>query len=158
MTMPPIHKILASTALCLAVGASLLPAAEWENHYPEEAVVVQGVSSQMTADLDEASVLYAYFAADSKIAYIEESFATSTVAVCVRYLFDESGDFVAAACRISTQSVFSDEWTHSQMILVRGQHLKVERCGISEAIDERAKHIMKRCLADWKQQSKKIRK
>ena len=59
---------------------------------------------------------------------------------------------------ISTQSVFSDEWTHSQMILVRGQHLKVERCGISEAIDERAKHIMKRCLADWKQQSKKIRK
>ena len=103
-------------------------------------------------------MLYSYFAADSKIAYIEESFSTSMVFVCIRYLFDESGDFVAAACRISTQSVFSDEWTHSQMILVRGQHLKVERCGISEAIDERAKHIMKRCLADWKQQSKKIRK
>ena len=142
MTMPPYRKILATAFLCLAVGASLLPAAEWENHYPEEAVVVQGVSSQMTADLDEASVLYAYFAADSKIAYIEESFSTSMVAVCIRYLFDESGDFVAAACRISTQSVFSDDWTHSQMILVRGQHLKVERCGISEAIDERAKHIM----------------
>ena len=156
--MPQLRKILATTALCLAAGAGTLTASEWKNHYPEEAVVIQGVSSQITADLDESSVLYAYFAADSKIAYIEESFSTSMVAVCIRYLFDESGDFVAAACRISTQSVFSDEWTHSQMILVRGQHLKVERCGISEAIDERAKHIMKRCLADWKQQSKKIRK
>ena len=158
MTMPTIHRILATTALCLAAGSGTLTASEWKNHYPEEAVVIQGVSSQITADLDESSVLYSYFAADSKIAYIEESFSTSMVAVCIRYLFDESGDFVAAACRISTQSVFSDEWTHSQMILVRGQHLKVERCGISEAIDERAKQIMKRCLADWKQQSKKIRK
>ena len=152
------HKILTTAAICLAAGSGTLTASEWKNHYPEEAVVIQGVSSQITADLDESSVLYSYFAADSKIAYIEESFSTSMVAVSIRYLFDESGDFVAAACRISTQSVFSDEWTHSQMILVRGQHLKVERCGISEVIDERAKHIMKRCLADWKQQSKKIRK
>ena len=152
------HKILASTALCFVAVSGTLTASEWKNHYPEEAVVIQGVSPQITADLDESSVLYSYFAADSKIAYIEESFSTSMVAVCIRYLFDESGDFVAATCRISTQSVFSDEWTHSQMTLVRGQHLKVERCGISEAIDERAKHIMKRCLADWKQQSKKIRK
>ena len=156
--MPQLRKILAITALCLAAGSGTLTASEWKNHDQEEAVVIQGVSSQITADLDESSVLYSYFAADSKIAYIEESFSTSMVAVCIRYLFDKSGDFVAAACRISTQSVFSDEWTHSQMILVRGQHLKVERCGISEAIDERAKHIMKRCLADWKQQSKKIRK
>ena len=158
MTMPTIHRILTTTALCLAAGSGTLTASEWKNHYPEEAVVIQGVSSQITADLDESSVLYSYFAADSKIAYIEESFSTSMVAVCIRYLFDESGDFVAAACRISTQSVFSDEWTHSQKLLVHGQHLKVERCGISEAIDERAKRIVKRCLADWKQQSKKIRK
>ena len=147
--------ILATTALCLAVGASLLPAAEWENHYPEEAVVVQGVSSRMTADLDESSVLYAYFAADSKIAYIEESFATSTVAVCVRYLFDESGNFAAASCRISTLSAFSEEWTHSQTLRVPGQLLKVARCGISEAIDERAERIMKRCSADWEKQRNK---
>lgn len=152
------HKILTIAAICLAAGSGTLTASEWKNHYPEEAVVIQGVSSQITADLDESSVLYSYFAADSKIAYIEESFSTSMVAVCIRYLFDESGDFVAAACRISTQSVFSDEWTHSQKLLVHGQHLKVERCGISEAIDERAKRIVKRCLADWKQQSKKIRK
>ena len=158
MSMSSTPRILATSALCLAAGAGTLTAAEWKNHYPQEAVVIQGVSSQITADSDESSVLYSYFAADSKIAYIEESFSTSMVAVCIRYLFDESGDFVAAACRISTQSVFSDDWTHSQMILVRGQHLKVERCGISEAIDERARHIMKRCLADWKQQSKKIRK
>ena len=157
-TMPSIHKILTTSALCLASGAGTLTASEWKKHYPKEAVVIQGVSSQITADLDESSVLYSYFAADSKIAYIDESFSTSMVAVSIRYLFDESGDFVAAACRISTQSAFSDEWTHSQKLLVRGQHLKVERCGISEAIDERAKHIMKRCLADWKQQSKKIRK
>ena len=155
MTMPPYRKILATAFLCLAVGASLLPAAEWENHYPEESVVVQGVSSQMTADLDEASVLYAYFAADSKIAYIEESFATSTVAVCVRYLFDESGNFAAASCRISTLSAFSEEWTHSQTLLVPGQLLKVARCGISEAIDERAERIMKRCSADWEKQRNK---
>lgn len=174
MTKPPFHRILATTAICLAaIGVSSCSpcplmelsgnmAKEWQNYYPEESAVVQGCVSKMTAadcaDLEEGKSLYAYFAADSKIAYIEESFSTSTVAVCVRYLFDESGDFAAAACRISTQSAFSDEWTHSQMILVRGQHLKVERCGISEAIDERAKRIMKRCLADWKQQSKKIRK
>lgn len=156
--MPAIHKILTTIVLCLAAGSGTLTASEWKNHYPEEAVVIQGVSSQITADLDESSVLYSYFAADSKIAYIEESFSTSMVAVSIRYLFDESGDFAAAACRISTQSAFSDEWTHSQKLLVHSQHLKVERCGISEAIDERAKRIMKRCLADWKQQSKKIRK
>ena len=158
MTTGSLLIFLTTSALCLASGAGTLTASEWKNHYPKEAVVIQGVSSQITADLDESSVLYSYFAADSKIAYIEESFSTSMVAVCIRYLFDESGDFAAAACRISTQSAFSDEWTHSQKLLVRGQHLKVERCGISEAIDERAKHIMKRCLADWKQQSKKIRK
>ena len=174
MTMLTIPRILATSALCLAaVGVSSCSpcplmelsgnmAKEWQNYYPEEPAVVQGCVSKMTAadcaDLEEGKSLYAYFAADSKIAYIEERFSTSTVAVCVRYLFDESGDFAAAACRISTQSVFSDEWTHSQNLLVHGQHLKVERCGISEAIDERAKRIMKRCLADWKQQSKKIRK
>ena len=156
--MPTIPRILTTTALCLVAGSGTLTASEWKNHYPEEAVVIQGVSSQITADLDESNVLYSYFAADSKIAYIEESFSTSMVAVCIRYLFDESGNFVAASCRTSILSAFSDEWTHSQKLLVHGQHLKVERCGISEAIDERAKHIMKHCLADWKQQSKKIRK
>ena len=174
MTMPAILRILSTTALCLAAGTcvscSSRPviepsgnmATEWQNYYPEDASLVQGCVSKMTAadsaDMEESRGYYVYFVADHKIAYIEESFSTSMVSVSIRYLFDESGDFVAAACRISTQSVFSDEWTHSQMILVRGQHLKVERCGISEAIDERAKHIMKRCLADWKQQSKKIRK
>ena len=162
--------ILTSTALCLAAlglsSCSPRPlmelsgnvATEWQNYYPEESAVVQGCVSKMTVDLDESSVLYAYFAADSKIAYIEESFSTSTVAVCVRYLFDESADFVAAACRISTQSVFSDEWTHSQKLLVHGQHLKIERCGISEAVEARAKRIMKLCLADLENQSKKRRK
>jgi hypothetical protein len=174
MTKFQFPRILASTALCLAAGTcvscSSRPviepsgnmATEWQNYYPEDATLVQGCVSKMTAadsaDMEEGWGYYVYFVADHKIAYIEESFSTSMVAVCIRYLFDASGAFVAAACRISTQSVFSDDWTHSQMFLVRGQHLKVERCGISEAIDERARHIMKRCLADWKQQSKKIRK
>ena len=170
MSMPAIHKILATSALCLAAmglsSCSPCPfaelsgnmATEWQNYYPEEAAVVQGCVSEMKADSDESSVLYAYFAADSKIAYIEESFSTSTVAVCVRYLFDESGDFVAAACRISTQSLFSDEWTHSQKLLVHNQYLKVEQCGISEAVADRAKRIMKLCLADLATQSPKIQK
>ena len=172
--MPPFHRILTTTALSLtAMGLSSCSpcplmelsgnmAKEWQNYYPKESAVVQGCVSKMTAadcaDLEEGKSLYAYFAADSKIAYIEESFSTSTVAVCVRYLFDESGDFVAAACRISTQSVFSDEWTHSQKFLVHGQHLKVERCGISEAVADRAKRIMKLCLSDLQNQSKKIKK
>ena len=168
--LPSIPGILPTAALCLAAmglsSCSPCPlaepsgnmATEWQNYYPEEAAVVQGCVSEMTADSDESSVLYAYFAADSKIAYIEESFSTSTVAVCVRYLFDESGDFVAAACRISTQSVFSNEWTHSQKLLVHGQHLKIEGCGISEAVADRAKRIMKLCLADLATQSKKLRK
>lgn len=154
--MPRIHRTLATTAPCLAAVVPMLSAAaEWENHYPEEAIVVQGVSSQMTDALDEATVLYAYFAADGKIAYIEESFSTCTVAVCVRYLFDESGNFVAASTRISTQSALSEEWSHSQHLLTPGQLLKVERCRIKEAIDERAKRILTFCLLDIERQSKK---
>ena len=172
--LPSIPGVIPTTSLCLAAmglsSCSPCPfaelsgnmATEWQNYYPKESAVVQGCVSKMTAadcaDLEEGKSLYAYFAADSKIAYIEESFSTSTVAVCVRYLFDESGDFVAAACRISTQSVFSDEWTHSQKFLVHGQYLKVERCGISEAVADRAKRIMKLCLSDLQNQSKKIKK
>lgn len=157
MATPLLRNLLATCTLCLA-GFPLLPAAEWKSYYPEEATVLQGFSLQMAADTEEGERLYTYFAADKKIAYIEEVFATCREAVCVRYLFDESGDFVAASCRISSLDISSEEWAHSQHTLIPGQLLKVDRCGINEPIDARADCIMKRCLADLEKLSRKERK
>lgn len=156
MTMPQLRKILASATLCLS-GFPLLPAAEWVNHYPGEGAVIQGCSLQTTTDLEESDGLYTYFAPDNKIVYIEESLATCSMAVCVRYLFDESGDFVAASCRISSLDISSEEWTHNQHILIPGQLLKVDRCGINETVDARAKRIKQHCLSDLQNQSKEIK-
>lgn len=157
MTMPQVRKILASAVLSLA-GFPLLPAAEWVNHYPGEGAVIQGCSLQTTTDLEESDGLYTYFAPDNKIVYIEECLATCRVAASVRYLFDESGGFVAASCRISTLDISAEEWAHSQHTLVPGQILKVERCGICETVDSRAKRIMQLCLSDLQDQSKITRK
>ena len=172
--IPTIHRILTTSSLCLTaavcVGCTSTPgvkhsgnmANEWQNYYPDDSAIVQACVSKMeptdSADLEEGRSLYIYFVADDKIAYIEESWSTSQVAVCIRYLFDESGNFVAASCRTSILSALSDEWSHNQKLLVPGQRLNVDRCGINEAIDKRANRIMKLCVTDLEHQSKKIRK
>lgn len=106
--------------------------------------VVQKCQLKDFPAVDEGCPLYIYFTTD-KIAYIEENVSMCGVALHIRYLYDEDESFVTALCRLSTLSEPSNEWIHSQIMLTSGQVLHIDRLGITENIDERAKRVMALC-------------
>lgn len=122
-------------------------ATEQQISCPPSSDIVQGHQFKKIIEANEGGSLYLYFAT-STISYIEENFSSCGLALHIRYLYDEDESFVAALCRLSTLSVLSNEWTHSRQILTSGEILHIERLGISERIDERAKRVMLRCHED----------
>lgn len=106
--------------------------------------IIQECQLKDFPEVDEGCSLYIYFATD-KIAYIEENVSVSNMALHIRYLYDEDESFVTALCRLSNLSEQSNVWIHSQTVLVPGQVLHMDRLGISENIDKRAKRVMALC-------------
>ena len=70
---------------------------------------------------------------------------------------DDEWDYGIEQCWKKEIEILSED-IPSTIDFLKNECTDEEYSWISEVIDERAKHIMKRCLADWKQQSKKIRK
>lgn len=133
-------------AIC-AFGTEQIP-------YFSQPHIVQKCQLKDFPEVDEGCSLYIYFATD-KIAYIEENVSMCHVALHIRYLYDEEESFVMSLCRLSTLSEQSDVWIHSQKILSSGEVLHIDRLGITENIDERAKRVMALCREHLLNQSER---